>query len=91
MLSTPTQRQPSQDLPPGLALRWENPNSCRYYTAMVQQNLFNEWEVFCSWGGIGSRRGNSKVFPAIDLGDAQEKLRQLANRRRQRHYLKICL
>jgi hypothetical protein len=89
MLPTPALRQAHQDLPPGQALRWENPISCRYYTALVQQNLFNEWEMFCSWGGIGSRRGNSKVFPAIDLGDAQEKLRQLANRRRQRHYFQV--
>lgn len=87
MLPTPFLMRPHQDLLAGPALRWENPNSGRYYTAIVQQNLFSQWEVFCSWGGIGSRRGNSKVFPAASLGDAQEKLCQLANRRRQRHYI----
>lgn len=86
MLSNQLQTQQNDELLPGIAMRWENSNNRRYYTVIVQQNLFSEWEVFCIWGGIGTRRGNSKVFPATDLNDAQEKRRHLAIRRRQRHY-----
>jgi predicted DNA-binding WGR domain protein len=73
----------------GLPLRWENLATRRYYSAIAQQNLFSEWEVFCVWGGIGTRLGNSKVIPATGFDDAQEKLLTLSNRRIKRHYRRV--
>lgn len=37
----------------GLYVRWENQQTRRYYEARILKNLFNEWEVYCVWGGIG--------------------------------------
>ena len=74
----------------GLPVRWENPSNRRYYAAVVQQNLFGEWEMFCYWGGIGTRRGGSRAMPALSREDALHKLAKLSTRRSRRHYEQVC-
>jgi WGR domain len=68
-------------------VRWENAQTHRYYEVRVVKNLFNEWEVFCLWGGIGNRLGGSTVIPVTSLDEAQATLTKIAVRRTQRHYL----
>ena len=70
-------------------VRWENAQTRRYYEARVVKNLLDEWEVFCVWGGIGTRLGGSSVIPVTSLDDAQATLAKIAARRTQRHYLQV--
>ncbi len=78
---------------PGFGLwrrrRWENPQTRRYYDAWALKNLFGDWEVYCVWGGIGTRRGGSRAVPAASLADALEKMTAIDTRRRQRHYFPV--
>ena len=69
--------------------RWENRQSRRYYEARLLKNLFGDWGVCCSWGGIGAKSGNTKVFPA-DSRDAAYTIYQAIHvRRLQRHYYPV--
>lgn len=74
---------------PDPPVRWENPATRRYYRAIVQQNLWGDWELYCVWGGIGNQRGNSKVIPATSRDDANLKMTALTNRRLKRHYHQV--
>jgi hypothetical protein len=53
------------------------------------KNIFEEWEVLCLWGGIGTRLGGSTVIPVTSLDEAQTTLTKIASRRTQRHYLQV--
>ena len=70
-------------------VRWENAQTRRYHEALVVKNLFNDWEVFCVWGGIGTRLGGSTVIPLASLDDANITLEKIDARRTQRHYLRV--
>jgi hypothetical protein len=70
-------------------VRWENAQTRRYYEARVVKNLFDEWEVFCLWGGIGTRLGGSTVIPVTSLDEAQATLAKIAVKRTKRHYSRV--
>lgn len=67
-----------------LARRWQS--LTRYYTAEVVQDLFGQWVLQCSWGGLGTRRGNWCLIHMPDYGAALVALQQLDKRRRARGY-----
>jgi WGR domain len=69
--------------------RWENPVSRRYYEARVLKNLFGGWEVCCAWGGIGTKSGGSKVFPAVSRDAALDIYQSIHVRRLKRHYMPV--
>ena len=79
------------DLAPGQHryVRWENPHKRRYYEVRLQQNLFEEWELYCAWGGIGTNLGNAKSHPASSHEEAAEYLRQIAIRRKRHKYVLV--
>jgi predicted DNA-binding WGR domain protein len=60
----------------------------RYYQADIMQDLFGTWLVKRSWGGLGSRRGNSKTTSATDHDHALKLLSEVAKRRQQRGYVR---
>ena len=64
-------------------VRWENTQTHRYYEARVVKNLFEEWEILCLWGAIGTRLGGSAVIPVTSLDEAQKTLAKIAARRTQ--------
>ena len=70
-------------------VRWENAQTHRYYEARVVKNLLDEWEVFCVWGGIGTRLGGSTVIPLNSPDEAQATLAKIEARRTQRHYSQV--
>ena len=70
-------------------VRWENTQTHRYYEARVVKNLFDEWEVFCVWGGIVTRLGGSTVIPVSSLDEAQSTLEKINARRTKRHYSQV--
>lgn len=67
-------------------LRWENDAKQRYYTVQVQIDLFGDSVVCCFWGGVHSRRGGHRDFPARRAGDVQSKLSEIAAARAKRGY-----
>jgi hypothetical protein len=89
MLSHQTLTKDTNGRHPDRPVRWENPATRRYYRAIVQQNLWGDWELYCVWGGIGSQRGNSKAIPASSGDDARLKLAALTTRRLKRHYRQV--
>lgn len=67
--------------------RWQSES--RYYTAEILQDLFGEWSLRASWGGLGSRRGNCKVTYMPDYLSAIAAMNQIAKRRQVRGYQPI--
>ena len=70
-------------------VRWENAQTRRYYEAQVMKNLFNDREVFCTWGDIGTRLLGSTVIPVSSLEKAQATLAKINGKRQQRHYARV--
>lgn len=65
--------------------RWQTAR--RYYVVEVTQDLFGNWLVKRSWGGLGSHRSNSVTMPANDYKQALKLLEDVAKRRQQRGYV----
>ena len=69
--------------------RWVNAHSRRYYEARVLKNLLGDWEVFCVWGGLGSRLGGTSVITALSLADTGDIVLKLHAKRLKRHYYQV--
>lgn len=67
-------------------MRWENRATHRYYEAVLQRDLFGDWEVWRCWGGIGSARGGCQTRAANDHGAGVLALASIAARRERRGY-----
>jgi hypothetical protein len=66
--------------------RWVHPEKRRYYQAVLSTDLFGDWTLTLSWGGLGSARGNWRM---TGVASEEEGLRQVAAldaRRRGRGY-----
>jgi hypothetical protein len=88
--SAPSEIEGSSSVAGGAAfrrLRWENRSRRRYYEAVVQQDLFGEWEVWRTWGGLGSARGGQLVVPSASEQAGLAELQSLATHRLRRGYL----
>ena len=64
--------------------RWETP--IRYYTLVVQRNLFGQWELVRAWGGRGTRLGAVRVDPAASFDEASSLMDAESLRRQRRGY-----
>ncbi len=71
-------------------LRWESRSRRRYYEAVVQQDLFGGWEVWRTWGGLGSARGGQLVVPSASEQAGLAELQSLATHRLRRGYLIVA-
>ena len=58
----------------------------RSYWAVLQQNLFGQWCIVCSWRGRYNHRGNSKTYLLNDISEAETKLKQIIKRRKAHGY-----
>lgn len=65
--------------------RWQTHR--RYYVVEVTQNLWGNWLVRRSWGGLGNHRGNSMTTLAADYEQALQLLEEVTKRRQQRGYV----
>lgn len=74
---------------PGSPQRWET--SERYYIAVVQQNLFGDWELMRIWGGKGSARGSMLCQPATNQAEALDHLSAVAQMRQRHGYRRVAL
>lgn len=74
------QRQPER----WLTKRWQT--DTRYYVVEVTQDLFGNWLVKRSWGGLRSHRGSSLTLPADNYDHALALLAAVEKRRKGRRY-----
>jgi hypothetical protein len=58
----------------------------RGYGARVVKNNFDEGDVLCLWGGIGTWPGGSTVIPLASLDEAQATLENINARSTKRQY-----
>ena len=66
--------------------RWETKE--KYYTAIVQKDLFGQWVVFCQWGAKNSRHGGKKTIPVESFEMGVEQLEKIGKKRLSRGYEK---
>lgn len=60
----------------------------RFYTAVLDQDLFNQWTVTRSWGSAKSGQGGGRVS-VVESFEAGLRLLQVIRRRRERHGYKM--
>ncbi len=61
----------------------------RYYQAVVQQNLFGQWEVIRMWGSLDQAHGGMLCIPVADFDDGEQALSEVARHREKRGYVQI--
>jgi predicted DNA-binding WGR domain protein len=91
--NAPTEFQGSSAVAGGAArrrLRWESRSRRRYYEAVVQQDRFGGWDVWRTWGGLGSARGGQLVVPSASEQAGLYELQTLATHRQRRGYLLVA-
>ena len=67
--------------------RWIQPEKARYYQADLVQDLFGEWTLVCSWGGLGTALGGFSSTGVTSHGDGLLRLEAVGKLRRQHGYL----
>ncbi|KIE04538.1 hypothetical protein NF27_HL00030 [Candidatus Jidaibacter acanthamoeba] len=65
---------------------WKWRSESRYYTIRLQQNLFNEWTLINSWGGLQNNLGNLAVQTFGHIEDAINEIEVIGRKRRRRGY-----
>lgn len=69
--------------------RWVNNQTRRYYEVRLCQNLFGEWVVRLSWGGIGNRLGGEGERQVADYPAALAEMEAVSQRRRRHGYERV--
>jgi len=64
---------------------WKSEN--RYYSIRLQQNLFEEWTLLKSWGGLKNKLGRVKLKTYNSLNEALKEIHQTSNLRSKRKYI----
>ncbi len=64
---------------------WKSEN--RYYSVRLQQNLFKEWTLLKSWGGLKNRLGSVRLETYNSLNEALKEIHQTSNLRSKRKYI----
>jgi hypothetical protein len=67
--------------------RWIQTEKARYYQADLVQDLFGEWTLVCSWGGLGTALGGFSSTGVASLENGLLKLEAVGKLRRQHGYL----
>jgi len=73
--------------PRELQLRWIDPdrNMRRYYNMSVERDLFGAASLIREWGRLGAR-GQRRIEPHVDEGEAVSALLKLARSKRRKGY-----
>lgn len=67
-------------------LRFENSTNQRYYLVYVTRDLFGEWVILRSWGGINKAGGQTLTAPCLSYEDALVKIEKIKKIREKRGY-----
>ncbi|MEA3275339.1 MAG: WGR domain-containing protein [Pseudomonadota bacterium] len=69
--------------------RWIQADKARYYQAHLVKDLFGEWILVCSWGGLGTARGGYSSTGVASHEEGLRRLEALHSLRRQHGYLPV--
>ncbi len=72
-----------------VTVRWENPDSERYYLVMIEQDIFGQWILNRIWGGIHKKLGGNQVSVLDNKDQGIEMLKDISIRRKQRGYKRV--
>lgn len=67
--------------------RWIQAEKARYYQADLVQDLFGEWTLVCSWGGLGTALGGLSSTGVPSLEDGFLRLETIGKLRHRHGYL----
>lgn len=65
---------------------WRWHSKYRYYTVRLQKNLFGEWTLIKSWGGLKNRLGNYSILTCSSLDEALRDVQNTNEVRSKRGY-----
>jgi hypothetical protein len=65
---------------------WENPHNQRYYRVAVEQDIFGQWVIISTWGGIIRASGRSKGRVLASREEGLLLLEKVDAERKSRHY-----
>jgi len=67
--------------------RWIQPEKARYYQADLVKDLFGEWTLVCSWGGLGTALGGLSSTGVASFEEGLLRLEAVGKLRRRHGYL----
>lgn len=65
---------------------WQWKSEERYYTIRLQRDLFGEWSLIKSWGGLRNKLGSYSIEICETYESAMETIRKTDLKRKKRHY-----
>ncbi len=65
---------------------WRWHSKYRYYSVYLQKNLFGEWIITQSWGGLKNRLGGMKTMTFTTINEALNFVCLLEKKRIKRNY-----
>ncbi len=69
--------------------RWTHPEKQRYYQADLVLDLFGDWTLVKTWGGLGTRRGSYSITGVSSYKDGLLKIDVLVDNREKRGYVPV--
>ena len=66
---------------------WMHPDKNRYYKADLVRDLFGDWTLVLTWGGLDTARGRQRITAVPSYEDGMEETRAVDERRRKRGYV----
>jgi len=68
---------------------WIHPGKYRYYQAELVADLFGDWSLVRTWGGLGTPRGGDKVTGVAGYEDGLREIEALGAHRQKRGYVPV--
>ena len=78
---------PLPEIQPEKWRRYHFESKDRYYTVILQQNLFHEWSIIKCYGGKDNKLGNMIIESCDSYHDGTNKIEQIKKTRRSRKYV----
>ena len=75
------------DIQPEKWCRYHFESKDRYYTVILQQDLFHEWSIIKCYGGKDNKLGNMIIESCNSYQDGTDKIEQIKKTRRSRKYV----
>ncbi len=71
---------------PMLWRRYNFESESRYYTVILQQDLFHEWSLIKVYGGRYNKLGNYRIESCDSYEEALNRIEEIKKRRKARKY-----
>lgn len=71
--------------------RWVHAQKRRYYQVELVEDLFADWTIIQSWGGIDSHRGRMRIVWVASQAEGLKRIEAIGKRRGVRGYQQQAL